>query len=160
MGALFDDVTIIEDKNSIGVADCGKAMGDNNRGFIVDKRIEGFVKLFFGSSIDRTGGFVKNHNVAVGNNRPRDGNQLLLPKAKILGTFGNWSFVFFFQARNKAIGTRHYTRVFDLFVACFCFTITNILCNATSKKSNILQHHSHIFANGKPIFARNILAIN
>ena len=52
VGAFFDDVAFVHDKNQVGILDCGEAVGDDEGRFVLHKHFEGLLDFDFRTSVD------------------------------------------------------------------------------------------------------------
>ena len=78
MRAAFYDPPVVEDEDFICMADCGKAMGDDEAGAAVHGAFEGFVDEALALGVEGGGGFIKQENSWVGEDGSGYGDALAL----------------------------------------------------------------------------------
>ena len=59
MGALFDELTVVEDANAVGLLDRGESVCNDEAGAVRTKIFEGFLDEAFGVVVERGGGFIE-----------------------------------------------------------------------------------------------------
>ena len=81
MGALLNDLAVIDNEYHIGVAHGFQPVGDHDDRLIVGQFRNGLHQLLFIFGVDIGGGFVQNDDGCVLHNRPRNGNSLTFAAA-------------------------------------------------------------------------------
>ena len=82
MRPRFYDTSVFQDQNSVGMANRGEPVCDENGGFAFDDVGQIVVNEFFRFGINGAGGFVKNHNRGIFENSPRNAEPLTLTTGK------------------------------------------------------------------------------
>ena len=78
MIALLDDVSVLHNEDQICILDRGKSVCDNETGSSLHQIIHRFLDLHFCSCIDGGCCFVKDQDLVVRKDRPRDRKKLFL----------------------------------------------------------------------------------
>src|SRR6188768_3069313 len=82
VAAFFNDAAMIEHDDAIGVTDGAEAMGDDNRGALVQHDIESLLNLCFRQGINAGGSFIENDDGRVLNQHTSQRNELSLSHGK------------------------------------------------------------------------------
>ena len=83
MSAPLHDLPVPDDQDLIRRQDGGQPMGDQDGGALLNQRINGGLNGGFGDGVQGGGGLVKDQQRRVLQQRPGDGNSLLLPAGKL-----------------------------------------------------------------------------
>ena len=78
MRSLLDDLAVLEDDDQVGVADRRQAVRDDERGPAVQQAAERVLDLPFGADVDRARRLVEDQDPRVGEQRPRERDELAL----------------------------------------------------------------------------------
>ena len=78
MGAEFDDASLVEDGDAVGVADGGDAVGDEDGGASAHDFAEMVEDFIFGVGVDAGEGVVEDENARAAQKGAGDGGALLL----------------------------------------------------------------------------------
>ena len=78
VGAAFDDFPLAEDEDGVGVADGGKAVGDDETGAAFHETFECFIDKPLAFGAKGGGGFVEQEDAGIGQNGAGDGDALAL----------------------------------------------------------------------------------
>ena len=76
MGAGLDNPAVIDNHDPVRMPNCGKSVGNDNRGSVLHQAFEGLLNFYFGLRIYVGGGLVKQYQLRVTGKSPSDGNQL------------------------------------------------------------------------------------
>ena len=79
VASLLDDVAVVEDEDVIRILDGGQAVGDDEAGPVRHEVGHGFLDDALGTGVHGAGGLVQNQDRRAGEDRPGDGQKLLLP---------------------------------------------------------------------------------
>ncbi len=63
VAAAFDDATVVDDEDAVGVADGGKTMSDDEAGAALHQTFEGFVDEPLALGIEGGGGFIEEQDL-------------------------------------------------------------------------------------------------
>ena len=66
MGALLDQLTVVDHQNLVGFADGAEAVGDDKAGASMHQPQHGLLDVLLGTGIDAAGGFVEDQDARVG----------------------------------------------------------------------------------------------
>ena len=78
MRSLLDDPTLGEDEDTVGVADGGEAVGDDEGGATLHEALEGFVDEALGLAVEGGGGFVEEEDFRICEDGAGNGDALAL----------------------------------------------------------------------------------
>ena len=78
MRALLDDHTVLEDDDQVGVADRRQPVRDHERGAVGEQRAERALDPPLRADVDRRGRLVEDQDAGIGEQRPRERDQLPL----------------------------------------------------------------------------------
>ena len=78
MGAVGDDLALVEDEDLRCVADRGKTVGDDQHGFADDQLLERELDGGFALAVEGAGGFVEDEDRGVAEEGAGEGEALLL----------------------------------------------------------------------------------
>lgn len=93
--AAFDDAALVHDEDLAGVADGGKAVGDDDGGASGQEAFEGLLDEFFRGGVHAGGGFVKDENGAVFEQGAGDADSLFFADAELNAAFADLGIVAF-----------------------------------------------------------------
>jgi hypothetical protein len=65
MGSMLNDRAVLHDVNTVGIADGGQAVGDNDRGAMFGDDVKRSLNRGFGFVIDGAGGFIQDQDRRV-----------------------------------------------------------------------------------------------
>ena len=82
MGTALGNDTVFNHQDLIGISDRGKPVGYGYDGTAAGNSGDGFLDLMLGFYIDRRCGFIQNDDGRATQDRPGDGDPLLLPSGK------------------------------------------------------------------------------
>ena len=66
MGSFFDNLTVVDDQDLIGIADCAQAVGDDKTGAPLHQPQERLLDACFGACVNAARCFVENQDARVG----------------------------------------------------------------------------------------------
>ena len=78
MGSSLDDAAVLEHQDHVGIADRRQPVGDDERRAAAHQLAHGVLDQHFRARVDAARGFVQNQNRRIGEERPRDRQQLFL----------------------------------------------------------------------------------
>ena len=82
MGASLDEFALVEDADEIGIADGGKAVGDDEGGAVGAEAIEGLLDKLFSGVVEGGGGLVEQEEGRVFEKGAGDGEALFFASGK------------------------------------------------------------------------------
>ena len=86
---LFDDATLIEEQHEIGVANRGKAVGDDEGRAVLSQRIHGGLHAGFRFHVQRAGRLVENQNGGILQDGAGDGDALAFTAGQAVTAFAD-----------------------------------------------------------------------
>ena len=95
MGAVFDDASLVEDGDGVGVADGGNAVGDEDGGASAHDFAEVVEDFVFGVGVDAGEGVVEDEDARAAKQGAGDGGALLLASGEGDAAFADGSVVAF-----------------------------------------------------------------
>ncbi len=104
--AALNDFAILDNHDSIRIPDSREAVGNNEDRPAFHKGFHTLLDEALGTGINRTRGFIENHDFGVGNIGTGDSDELPLPLGEIGAVAGYNGVVPFRQAGDKGIRTR------------------------------------------------------
>jgi hypothetical protein len=85
MAALFNDIAFVHHQDQVGIADGGKAVGDDETGAVLHQVFHGFLDQYLGTRVDRADGSIQEQDIRVHQDGAGDGHELFLPLGDIAG---------------------------------------------------------------------------
>ena len=87
--AAFDDAALVHDEDLVGVADGGKAVGDDDGGASGQEALKGLLNEFFRGGVHAGGGFVEDEDGAVFEQGAGDADSLFFADAELDAAFAD-----------------------------------------------------------------------
>ena len=84
MRALLDDVSVLHEKDQVGVHDRGQAVRNHETGPALHQGAHGLADLDFRAGVHAGGRLVQNNDGGIAEEHPRDGEELPLSYGNIL----------------------------------------------------------------------------
>jgi hypothetical protein len=103
VGAAFDDATVFDDEDLVGLADGGEAVGDDEGGASLHEEVEAGLDEGFGFGVEGAGGFVEDEDARVGEDGARDRDALALAAGELDAAFADDGVVAFGEALGKLV---------------------------------------------------------
>lgn len=116
VGALGDDLAVLEDVDAVAVANGAEAVGDGDGGAIGGELVEGFLDLSFGDGVHGGGGFVHEEDVGIAEEGAGEGEALALTTGELHAVFAEEGVVALGEARDEVVGLGVAGGGFDLLV--------------------------------------------
>src|SRR5450756_1792285 len=150
VAALFDDRTMVHDKDVVRISDGRETVGNDETGPAGHQLCHCLLDAYFRSGIDAACGLVENQDGWVCQDHTCDGQQLLLTGRDIGGFFVEDGVVSFRQAPDEVIGVRSLGGSHDLLLRSIVAPIGNILTDRTVEQPRVLQNHTEHGAQTAP----------
>ncbi len=93
MGSLFDDSTLVNDQDAVGIPYGGETVGDEEDGPICHQPFQCDLNLEFRFGIQRRCGLVENEDGSILEQRPGYGDPLSLPAGEFYPPFPDYRIV-------------------------------------------------------------------
>ncbi len=103
VGALLNDLTILEDENFISLLNGGEAVGNDKAGPTFHQSTHGLLYQEFQPGINRGGCFIQNQNLRVSQEGPSNGQKLLLTQGDVAGFLIHFHIVATWQGADKVV---------------------------------------------------------
>ncbi len=87
VGALLDDLAVIDHQDVVGIPDGAQAVGDDEAGASGHQAQQGLLDAGLGARVHAAGGFVEDQDCRVGQDGAGDGEQLALSLTEVAGAF-------------------------------------------------------------------------
>src|SRR5450759_3863384 len=142
VSALFNDRTVVHDKDVVRISDGRETVGNDEAGPTGHQLCHCFLDAYFRSGIDAACGFVENQNGWICQDHTRDGQQLLLTSRDVGGLFIEDGIVSFWQTPDEVIGMRSLGGSHDLLLRSVVAPVGNILTDRAVEEPGILQDHT------------------
>src|SRR5205807_1025921 len=85
----FDNLAAFQNQNLIGAADCREPVCDDESRAPASKRSQAILNQRFALAVETRGCFVKNQQLGIGEDGPRDRDALTLPAGKLYAALAN-----------------------------------------------------------------------
>ena len=144
MRALLDDVAGTHDQNQIGVDDGREPVRDHKARAPAHERLHRPADRLLGARVDARGGLVQNEDPRVVEQHARDGEQLALALADVLGVVGNARVVALWERAHKVVDLRGAGRSLHLVARGALAAIGDVLGDRAVKEPRVLQHHTKV----------------
>ena len=144
MGALLDDLTVIDNKYSVGIAHGFQPMGNHDDGLVMCQLGDGLHQLFFIFRVNIGRGLVQNDDRRVLHNRPGDGNALPLAAGERCTTLTDHSIKAVRQRHDKVIAPRLFCCGLYLLHGGIGLSETDIVGDGVREQIGPLKHKGEI----------------
>ncbi|MNI20131.1 hypothetical protein D3C73_736010 [compost metagenome] len=134
-------------------------MGDHEAGPAFHQRLQPLLDLDLGHRIYAAGRFVQHQHGRTRKDRPRDGEQLLLPLADAAAVNRQHPLVAALHPHNKRMGVGQLRRRLHFLVAGIQPAVADIVADCPLEQERILQHKRHMAAQALPADRRQVPAI-
>ena len=159
MGPLLDDVSVIQDKDQIRIADGRQPVRDHKACPALHQTIHSALNQLLCTSIDGGGRLVQNQYTAVCKHRPRNGEKLFLSLGHICRVLIQHQIVTTRKGTDKVINVGSLCSRFDLLVGRIQSAIADVLPNCSGEQPCILQYHGKMLPQLMPVKAPDIPAV-
>ena len=114
MGALLDDAAVLEHDDQVGVADRRQAVGDDERRAVGEQHAERALDLPLGADVDRRGRLVEDEDARVGEQRPRERDELALAEREPRAALAELRLVAVLEPEDEVVRADGLRRLDDL----------------------------------------------
>ena len=146
MVALLDDAAGVHHQDGVGVADGRQPVGDHEAGAVRAQRRHGLLDEHLGAGVDRAGGLVEDEDRRVGQERPGDGEQLLLAGADVAALVVDDRVVAVGQRVHEAVDVGGRAAAMDLLLGGVEVAVGDVVADGAAEQPGVLQHHAHVRA--------------
>ena len=148
MGALLDDVTVVEDDDLVGITDGGEAVGDDEGGAPLHDGVHALLHQLLSAGVDRGGRLVKDEDGGIGDSGTGDGKELALSLAEVATIATEHGVVAASETADEVVGTDQSCRLDTLLVGGIEFAIADVVEDSPSEEVGLLQYDAHALAEG------------
>ncbi len=141
MAPLLDDGPVVHHQDGVRPADGGEAVGDDEAGAILHQLGHGLLDEHLGAGVDRTGGLVEDEDLRVGQEGPRDGEQLLLPLGDVGGVVVHDGLVAVGQGVDEMVGSRRPGGRLHLLIGGPLPAVGDVLPDGAAEQPRVLEDH-------------------
>ncbi len=138
MCSLFDDTSLIHDKNQIGILDRRETMGNDKARPPFHQATHRLLDEDFRPCIHTRGRFIENHDRRIGKNGPSDRQQLFLTLRDVRGFLIQDRIVPVRQRPDEVISVRRFGCGDDFLLGRSTLTVSKIIPDRTVEEPRIL----------------------
>ena len=149
MGALLDDRAVLHHQDQVGVADRGQPVGDDEAGPVRAQRGHRLLHQHLGAGVDRAGRLVEDQQRRVGEERPGDGDQLLLAGADVAALVVDHRVVAVGQRVHEPVDVGRPRRREDLLLGGVRPAVGDVVADRAAEQPGVLQHHADLRRAGR-----------
>ena len=142
MRAAFDDASLFQNHDAVGVAHGGQPVRDDKGRASRHQRVHTVLHQFFRSRVDGRSRLVENQHRRIGHGRAGNGEQLPLSLAQIRAVAGQNGRVAVRQAPNEAVCVGQLCGGNAFVIGGGEVSVTDIFQDAAAEQVRILQNHS------------------
>src|SRR5579883_2495323 len=154
--ALFDDSSVLEDENLVGIADCGEPVGDDERGAALRGGLERELQLALGFGIERRTCFVEDHDRWILEQSAGDCQPLALAPGKRATAFADHRCKPFALQGDESLSLRSFERLADLRRMRIRLADFQILFDRPGKQHRLLEYDAYIAAKPRERHIANV----
>ena len=144
MGALLNDLTVIDNKNLVGMAHSFQPVSNHDDRLIVGQFCNGLHQLLFVFRVNIGSGFVQNNDRRVLHNRPGDGNALALAAGKRAACLADDGVKAVRQRHDKVVAPRLLRSGLHLLQGGIGLSKADIVGNGVREQIDPLEHKGEI----------------
>ena len=135
---MFDDSSFLDDGDGFGVADGAQAVSDDHGGPISHDPVERFLDDVLGLGVQRAGRFVEEENSRVLEDRPGNGDPLLLAAGELSPVLAHHRVEPVWHLVDELGRVRQLRRGANLFQCCAFFPVGDVFSDAGGEESWLL----------------------
>ena len=143
VAARFNDPSVIENNDHIGIADGGKTVRYNKRCAVLHQRDHRLLNVHFGSCVDRGSRLIEDENSRVGKNCAGDRKELTLTLREVASRLCKLGIISLGQTINEEICIRCVRRALHILVGRVLTAVFDILLYGVREKNGILKHYRY-----------------
>ena len=160
MGSAFDNVSFMNDEDTIRFPNRAQTVSDDKAGAASHEMLHGFLDVHFGAGIDTACSFIKDQDRRISQYGAGNGEQLPLPLAKIAASFGEFGVVALWHAVNKLLGIGKPGRLFNSPIRGIEPAVADISPNSIGEKHGILKYDPKLSSETAFLYSTDILTVN
>ena len=149
VGAAFDDTSVLEHQNQVGILDRRDAVGDGDDGLAAVHLLEVLLDLRLGLHIDGRGRIVHNQDRRIVRERAGQRQALLLPAGQAHAAFAHDGVITLRHRPDEIVRAGDLGHFLDIsVVAIIAGTKTDVAADGVGEQERILRHDAHLRAQG------------
>ena len=156
MIALLDDAAVLHHQDHVGIADGGQPVCDHEAGAITAQPCHRLLHQQLGPGVDRAGRLVQDQQCRIGQERPSDGEQLLLTGGDVAAFLVDHRVITVGQRVHEAIDVGGLGCGVDLFLGCVRAPVGDVVPDGSVEQPGVLQHHPDLGAQGRSWHRRDV----
>ncbi len=142
MGAAFYRAALLHDVDAVGVHDLGEAVGDDDHRAALLDGVERVLDLLGGNGVEGGGGLVEEDDGRVFEEKPGNGNALLLPARQLLSI----GLILLGQGHNLVVEVSLLGGSLYLVQGCLEVAVADVFLDATLEDVVFLEHQPDALA--------------
>src|ERR1039458_1148897 len=148
VGAVFDDVSVVEDGDAVGVAHGGDAVGDEDGGASLHELAQAVEDLVLGVGIDAGESVIEHQDTRLPNDGAGDGDTLLLSSGEGEAALADHGFVLFGEALDIGGDAGDGGGAADLRIACVLDAEGDVFADGGAEEKGFLRDEADAAAQG------------
>ena len=148
MGPRFDNMTVIDDDDVVGVADGAQAMGDDDGRPAFHESVQGSLNDLFTFRIEGRRRFIEDEDAGIFKNSSGDGNALPLTAGQGVAPVADEGLVTAGQSHDKFMGIGSLSRSDDFIIRRVEAAVEDVFANAGVKEHRFLGHEADLLTKG------------
>src|SRR3984957_14691142 len=160
VAAGFDNKTVLDDENVVGVHDRRQPVGDDDRGASLAEFGERLLHVAFGFGIERGGRLIEQDDWRILDQRARYRNALALPAGQLQSVLADRGVVAAWEARDEIVRVRRLGGGDDLRLAGAEFSQRDVVADGAAEQMRDLADIGDGVAQRAARYAGNVLAVD
>ena len=160
MISLLNDISILHHQDQICILNSRQSVGDNKTCSALHQVIHGFLDLHLGSGINGRCGLIKDQDLIICQDRPRDSKKLLLALGNIAGLLVKYHLITARLLHDEIMDVSRFCCCDHLFICCVQSSVADIFHDGSGKQPGVLQHHSEHLTEIAAIEVPDIMSVN
>ena len=142
VGALLDDPAVLHHQDQVGVADGGEPVRDDEAGPVRAQRRHRPLQQHLGAGVHRAGRLVQDQQRRLGQERPRDGDELLLAGADVAALLVDDGVVAVGEAAHEPVHEGGPGGGEDLLLGGVRPAVGDVVPDGAAEEPGVLEHHA------------------
>ena len=157
-GAGFDDLTVLQDHDLVGICDGAHAVGDDDDGLVLYEFRNALLNFGFVFDVEACGSFVEEYDGGVLEDGAGDGDSLAFAAGERVAVFTNDGVVALRELLDEVITVCKLCGSQDFFVGGVALTDANVVADGRVEQHNILEDDGEVLEERFGIDSRDVLA--
>ena len=146
MGALFDDVAVVEDDDTVGIADGAETVGDDKGGATLHQRVHASLNEPFRTSVDGGCCLVEDEYRRIRDSSSCNGDELSLTLGEVAAIAVENSLIAVAQTSDEVVGSHQTSSTDAVFVRSTQTSVTDIVDDGACEEMCLLKYDAHRLA--------------